>query len=192
MWRGVAIAGHGRRAFAEGERSAGCYRIVRAHAIYTPLMLSFYDRLVHCLSDRFAWRCPAERMLELYRHNLSSRHLEAGVGTGFFIDRTDRGAFGQLTLLDIKRYCLAISARRLAGYCPCDARRICWRPSPSISNQLTASGSPMCCIVCQGACRRSSRPSTICGRSCTAARPVRRHYSRLRTQQSGSGSARPL
>jgi hypothetical protein len=82
-----------------GENAAPAVTVIaRAHAIYTPLMLSFYDRLVHCLSDRFAWRCPAERMLELYRHNLSSRHLEAGVGTGFFIDRTDRGAFEQLTL----------------------------------------------------------------------------------------------
>ena len=28
--------------------------IEAAHAIYTPLMLSFYDRLVHGLSNRFA------------------------------------------------------------------------------------------------------------------------------------------
>jgi hypothetical protein len=97
--------------------------IARAHAIYAPLMLSFYDRLVHGLSNRFAWRCPAERMLDLYRHNLLSRHLEAGVGTGFFIDRADREAFEQLTLLDVNRHCLALSARRLARYQPllCEA-----------------------------------------------------------------------
>ena len=35
--------------------------IAAAHAIYTPFMLSFYDRLVHGLSNRFAWRCPTER-----------------------------------------------------------------------------------------------------------------------------------
>ena len=92
--------------------------ITRAHAIYTPLMLSFYDRLVHGLSNRFVWRCPTKRMLDLYRHNLSSRHLEAGVGTGFFIDRTDREAFEQLTLLDINRHCLALSARRHVRYQP--------------------------------------------------------------------------
>ena len=86
-------------------------------------MLSFYDRLVHGLSNRFAWRCPTERLIDLYRNNLSSRHVEAGVGTGFFIDRADRGGFEQLTLLDINRHCLARSARRLSRYQPllCEA-----------------------------------------------------------------------
>jgi hypothetical protein len=92
--------------------------IAAAHAIYTPFMLSFYDRLVHGLSNRFAWRCPTERILGLYRDNLSSRHLEAGVGTGFFIDRANRDRFEELTLLDINRHCLARSAQRLARYHP--------------------------------------------------------------------------
>jgi hypothetical protein len=61
--------------------------IEAAHAIYTPLMLSVYDRLVHGLSNRFAWRYPTQRMLDLYRSNLSSRHLEAGVGTGYGLKR---------------------------------------------------------------------------------------------------------
>jgi hypothetical protein len=61
-------------------------------------MLSFYDRLVHGLSNRLAWRCPSDRLLALYRDNLSNHQLEAGVGTGFFIDRADRASFEQLTL----------------------------------------------------------------------------------------------
>jgi hypothetical protein len=61
--------------------------IARAHAIYTPLMLSTYDVLVHGLSNRFAWLCPTQQLIELYRTNLPANHLEAGVGTGFFIDR---------------------------------------------------------------------------------------------------------
>jgi hypothetical protein len=92
--------------------------IAAAHAIYTPFMLSFYDRLVHGLSNRFAWRCPTERIIGLYRDNLSSRHLEAGVGTGFFIDRANPAGFDELTLLDINRHCLARSAQRLARYHP--------------------------------------------------------------------------
>jgi hypothetical protein len=98
-------------------------RIAAAHAIYTPFMLSFYDRLVHGLSNRFAWRCPTERIIRLYRDNLSSRHLEAGVGTGFFIDRANPAGFEELTLLDINRHCLARSAQRLARYHPllCEA-----------------------------------------------------------------------
>ena len=99
-------------------RAPDAAAIAAAHAIYTPAMLSFYDGLVHGLSNRFAWRCPTARMFDLYRDNLSSRHIEAGVGTGFFIDHADRGAFEQLTLLDINRHCLARSARRLARYQP--------------------------------------------------------------------------
>jgi hypothetical protein len=92
--------------------------IAAAHAIYTPFMLSFYDRLVHGLSNRFAWRCPTDRMLGLYRDNLSPRHIEAGVGTGFFIDRANPEGFEELALLDINRHCLARSALRLARYHP--------------------------------------------------------------------------
>jgi len=97
--------------------------IAAAHAVYTPFMLSFYDRLVHGLSNRFAWRCPSERLLDLYRNNLSNHHLEAGVATGFFIDRANPSAFDQLTLLDINHHCLARSAQRLARYHPllCEA-----------------------------------------------------------------------
>ena len=102
----------------KGGAAPDATRIAAAHAIYTPFMLSFYDRLVHGLSNRFAWRCPTERIIGLYRDNLSSRHLEAGVGTGFFIDRADPAGFEELTLLDINRHCLARSAQRLARYRP--------------------------------------------------------------------------
>ena len=48
--------------------------IARAHAVYTPFTLSIYDVLVHGLSNRFVWRCPTERLLQLYRDNLASEH----------------------------------------------------------------------------------------------------------------------
>jgi hypothetical protein len=92
--------------------------VAAASAVYTPLMLRVYDRLVHGISNRFAWRCPTKRLLDLYRANLSSRHLEAGVGTGFFIDRANPPLLDYLALLDINRHCLARSAERLARYRP--------------------------------------------------------------------------
>jgi SAM-dependent methyltransferase len=103
------------------ERSGGAAdaaAIAKAHAIYTPVMLAFYDRLVHGFSNRFAWHCPTERLLDLYRNNLASRHLEAGVGTGLFIGRAAPTPFERLVLLDINRHCLALSARRLARFRP--------------------------------------------------------------------------
>ena len=92
--------------------------IAKAHAIYTPLMLSVYDLLVHGLSNRFAWRCPTRRLLDLYRAHLSTDHLEAGVGTGFFLDRAGPSRFDRLALVDINRHCLDRAGRRLARLDP--------------------------------------------------------------------------
>jgi SAM-dependent methyltransferase len=89
-----------------------------AQAVYTPLTLPLYDVIVHGLSNRFAWRCPTERLVALYRSNQSSRHLEAGCGTGYFINRVDPDSFERLVLLDANRHCLARSAARLARYRP--------------------------------------------------------------------------
>jgi hypothetical protein len=101
-----------------GLQSPDAAAVAAAYAVYTPLMLRVYDRLVHGISNRYAWRCPTERLLDLYRTNLSLRHLEAGVGTGFFIDRADPPRLDYLALLDINRHCLARSGEGLARYQP--------------------------------------------------------------------------
>jgi hypothetical protein len=97
--------------------------VAKAHAIYTPSMLSIYDVLVHGLSNHIAWRCPTRKLLDHYRANLSANHLEAGVGTGYFLDRADRSDFDRLVLLDINRNCLAHAERQLARFKPalCEA-----------------------------------------------------------------------
>lgn len=92
--------------------------VAKAAAVYTPFALSFYDVVVHGLSNRFAWRCPTERLIDLYRSNLSSNHLEAGVGTGLFIDRVADADLRRLVLLDINLNCLARAGRRLARFAP--------------------------------------------------------------------------
>jgi len=76
-----------------------------------------FTTLVHGLSNRFAWRCPASRLVGIYEANLSANHLEAGAGTGLFIDRAGAG-FDQLVLLDINEHCLARAGRRLARFRP--------------------------------------------------------------------------
>lgn len=92
--------------------------IAKAHAIYTPVMLSIYDVLVHGLSNRLAWRCPTRLLLDLYRRHLSADHLEASVGTGFFLDRAGALRFNRLALVDINRHCLDRAGRRLARFKP--------------------------------------------------------------------------
>jgi hypothetical protein len=92
--------------------------ITKAHAIYTPVMLSVYDVLVHGLSNHIAWRCSTRLLLDLYRGHLSADHLEAGVGTGFFLDRAAPPRFDRLALVDINRHCLDRAGRRLARFKP--------------------------------------------------------------------------
>lgn len=109
-----------------GQRAEGTpdeEAVAKAHAIYTPVMLSVYDLLVHGLSNHLAWRCPTRRLVDLYRANLSANHLEAGVGTGFFLDRAGGSRLDRLVLLDINRNCLDRAGRRLERFKPavCEA-----------------------------------------------------------------------
>jgi hypothetical protein len=92
--------------------------VARAHAVYTPRSLAFYDLLVHRISNHLAWRCPTSCLRALYDTNISSNHLEAGVGTGYFLDQVRDAQFDLLVLLDINRHCLDCAAHRLARFNP--------------------------------------------------------------------------
>lgn len=97
--------------------SADAVAIAKAHAVYTPLSLRFYDLVVHGLSNRFAWACPTRKIIELYARSLSANHLEAGVGTGLFLDSAST-AFDRLVLADINKHCLDRAAPRLERFRP--------------------------------------------------------------------------
>ena len=88
-------------------------------AVYTRRMLRLYDLLVLGISNRFIWKCPTPRLLQLYNDNVSNNHLDIGVGTGYYLDRcrfpSDRPA---ITLLDMNSNCLQATAARIARYSP--------------------------------------------------------------------------
>ena len=109
--------------------------VAKAAAVYTPFTLSFYDAIVHGLSNRFAWRCPTQKIVELYASNLSANHLEAGVGTGLFIDRVAHAALDRLVLLDINGSCLARAGGGLRGLRRKLGRRTCSSRSTQISRR---------------------------------------------------------
>ena len=88
-------------------------------AAFNRLTLSVYDDAVLGLVCRYLWRCPVERVLAHYRKHLSVNHLEAGVGTGFFLDRSGFPALPvRLGLLDLNDNCLRHTAARLARRAP--------------------------------------------------------------------------
>ena len=90
----------------------------RAQAIYTKRTLEWYDWWVLGFSNRRIWQCETEKILELYRAKLSSNHLEVGVGTGYFLERSRPAGEPRLALLDRNRACLDHTARRLEAYRP--------------------------------------------------------------------------
>ena len=89
-----------------------------SQAAFNDRTLRYYDWLLELTCNRI-WRCSIDRTLALYQRHLSSNHLEVGVGTGYFLDRSrfPRGA-PRLALLDLNPHCLKHTEARLARFAP--------------------------------------------------------------------------
>jgi SAM-dependent methyltransferase len=88
-------------------------------AVYSPWVLRLYDAWVLGLSCTLAWRCPSARMLAQYDRLAGPRHLDVGVGSGFYLDRCRfPSPAPAITLLDLNPSSLAHAARRIARYSP--------------------------------------------------------------------------
>lgn len=88
-------------------------------AVYTPLTLLAYDWFVLGFSNRILWRCPTQHLEALYARNVSDRHIDIGVGTGYFLDKAPWPSVKpQITLVDLNPYSLAAAARRIERFSP--------------------------------------------------------------------------
>src|SRR5262249_10356222 len=84
-------------------------------AVYSRFVLACYAVFVLGFSARFAWRCPRARMLEQYQELAGPRHLDVGVGTGWFLAHCHwRDARPDVTLLDLNENSLHAAAGRIA------------------------------------------------------------------------------
>lgn len=105
--------------------------VARGQRIYTPLVLRAYDLFVLGFSNRFVWHCPSATMLEHYNRHVGRRHLDLGVGTGWYLDRckwpVEQPA---ITLLDLNSNSLSIATRRLRRYTPQTVRANVLDPLP--------------------------------------------------------------
>jgi Methyltransferase domain len=87
--------------------------------VYTPLVLWGYDLVVLGFSNRVVWRCRSSRMLERYNTYVGARHLDVGVGTGWFLDHCDWPVERpQVTLLDLNQNSLTAASKRIRRYAP--------------------------------------------------------------------------
>lgn len=88
-------------------------------AVYSRFVLALYDLEVLGFELPVVFGCSARRIVDLYDHHVSDRHLDVGVGTGYFLDRcrfpVDRP---EVHLMDLNANCLARTAARIRRYSP--------------------------------------------------------------------------
>ena len=86
---------------------------------FTTMSHRLYDAGLYGFVTRYLWRCSTERLLDNYVENISRNHLEIGVGSGFFLERTLCSDYlRRLVLLDLNGRCLRKSAARLQAFDP--------------------------------------------------------------------------
>jgi len=90
-----------------------------------------YDTGLYKFVTGSFWRCPTAVLLDNYADNISSNHLEVGVGSGYFLRRTLCADFlDRLMLSDLNRRCLAKSAAKLAAFAPATLKHNVQAPLP--------------------------------------------------------------
>jgi ubiquinone/menaquinone biosynthesis C-methylase UbiE len=99
----------------EKERSAAA----AGAAIYNQPVLSVYDLYVLMFSNTFVWKCPSRLILDFYNENISGKHLDVGVGTGYFLDKcTFPIPDPVIVLSDLNLNSLRTTSKRLQRYNP--------------------------------------------------------------------------
>jgi hypothetical protein len=94
-------------------------QVARGASVYTPLTLALYDLVVLRFSNSLVWNCSSRLILDFYNEHISGRHLDVGVGTGYFLDRCRfPTSTPTIALLDLNPECLGATARRLRRYAP--------------------------------------------------------------------------
>jgi SAM-dependent methyltransferase len=86
---------------------------------YTKLVLSLYDPLVMLFENHLVWKCPTSAILDFYNAHISGKHLDVGVGTGYFLDRCRIPVPDPVIhLMDLSPNSLAKTAARIRRYRP--------------------------------------------------------------------------
>jgi len=102
-------------------------------AVYSPFVLHVYDWFVLGVSNSLFWRCPTRELRALYDRNVRARHLDVGVGTGFYLDHAKwPAAAPQITLVDLNANSLAAAQWRIRRYAPQAVKADALAPLPAL------------------------------------------------------------
>lgn len=79
--------------------------------VYTPLTLKLYDWWVLRVSNRLAWGCPTkEYLLPHFLRHLGKKHLDIGVGTGYYLTHAPESRL--ISLMDLNEASLSTASTR--------------------------------------------------------------------------------
>lgn len=88
-------------------------------AVYSNLLLSFYDIEVLMFELPCIFKCPLHEVKDFFNKNVSGVHLDVGVGTGYFLDK---GKFPvenpTIHLMDLNPNTLQKTSKRIMRYDP--------------------------------------------------------------------------
>ena len=100
--------------------------VMKGQQVYNKFTLAIYDVLLFKILTGPVWGLSKERLLTLYNDNITSNHLDVGVGSGFLLDKCQfPSTQPRLALMDLNDDCLNHSSKRLHRYAPkCYKRNI--------------------------------------------------------------------
>ncbi len=92
--------------------------VEKGYRFYTKRRLALYDWWVLGVCNKLMWECPTDYLESHYRQHISDNHLEAGVGSGYFLEKCLPKGEPKVALLDINGDALEFTAKRLEHYRP--------------------------------------------------------------------------
>ncbi len=115
--------------------------IIAGQKIYHPWALKLYDFVVLWFSNKWAWRCTREQQLQHYQENISNKHLDVGVGTGYYLNKINFNTqTPQLTLMDLNQNCLNYCGQLLARYKPILYKHDIFQPMDDLNDHFDSIG----------------------------------------------------
>lgn len=87
--------------------------------IYSPENLATYDHEVLEMSNKHLWKIPTEILVDFFQKNVTANHLDAGVGTGYFLKKTKFPTDNpRIALMDLSPAALQAASSRIQWLSP--------------------------------------------------------------------------
>mgnify|MGYP003667925817 FL=1 len=100
----------------EGASGGKALDTTEGQAVYNPLTLAVYDLYVTHFTNYFIWKCPCRHIQAMFQNNSTDRHLDVGVGTGYYLKNLTWPQGAEITLMDMNDASLKAAAKVLRGH----------------------------------------------------------------------------